>query len=1068
MKPLKLTMQAFESYGEKTDIDFTEPDQNIFLITGDTGAGKTSIFDAIVFALYGEASSEQNKKSGKELQSQYADFKTEPFVELEFSERRGGEIEKYTVRRSPQHFSPLKRATKGKDSLKSRPGEVSLAMPDGSTLQKKDADEKLVEITGLTKEQFMQIAMIAQGEFMEMLRVDSNKKKEIFRKLFNTGVFEEIVEELDRRAKESSDKLKDVRNSVVSEVRKVKLPEGYEASSELEKIRAKVVTSDEFSITGAEEFNSCLSELCDELKSDITKAREKENECSETRDKKRDELKKAETLLAAFESLQKARNELDECEKRRPEINDLEKLVKSLEDAYEIKETGDRFRDVKENREKTSSRLGENKERYPEAEKKASDAEELSSRLGKEKETAINENSVIREKVERGTDILNKIEKEKKELEKNKKNLETAEKHKALTDTQIGEISDNTEKLEKRGEELSDIDVRLSKWEDRCRRGSEAADLLSDAVRKDEEVSEQKDLADKKALEYRKAAAEYEQARSIYESMNRKFLDEQAGVLARELKEGEPCPVCGSLSHPCPHVPAVTREGKAITREELDALKDRLDAWQTDQSEKSKLSGQASEALKQKNIAFNESLEKLETKIKDIAGSVPADFNIKSAGEFLENWQRNVETEGRKLKELKKEADTIQSRLSGYKESKERLQESLESISQEINNIRADVAASDGRLKSLNSQKTFETKEEAEKLLRESNEKTEAKNLEAKEARDAEKEAVREKEKLKALISQDKMNLEDLQKKYDDYKVLYEQILDEKKMSGEEWQELTDKYSRQDIKNFRETVNSFNQKVTEARTSEKNAYEITGDREKPDMETLRENSEDADKNLSEAKKAFDYLKGIYDSDKEISDEVNRLLKKAGENARKASLVSGIYRRLAGKVTGSRMDLETYVQRYYLRCILGSANRHFNEMTSGQYSLMMTDEDTAGAGKNRGLDLMVYSAVTGKEREVRTLSGGESFMAALSLALGMADQIMMSKGSVNLDMIFIDEGFGSLDDHSRQQAVRVLKEMAEDSRLIGIISHVTELKQEIDDQLVVKKDDKGSHVRWVTD
>ena len=165
------------------------------------------------------------------------------------------------------------------------------------------------------------------------------------------------------------------------------------------------------------------------------------------------------------------------------------------------------------------------------------------------------------------------------------------------------------------------------------------------------------------------------------------------------------------------------------------------------------------------------------------------------------------------------------------------------------------------------------------------------------------------------------------------------------------------------------------------------------------------------------------------------------------------------------MTGSRMDIETYVQRYYLERILHAANRRFQEMSAGQFILRMCDIGKAGEGKNRGLDLMVYSTVTGKEREIRTLSGGESFMAALSLALGMADQIQESAASVHLDMMFIDEGFGSLDDHSREKAVRVLQDMAEGSKMIGIISHVTELKQEIEDQLIVSKDEEGSHVRW---
>ena len=176
-------------------------------------------------------------------------------------------------------------------------------------------------------------------------------------------------------------------------------------------------------------------------------------------------------------------------------------------------------------------------------------------------------------------------------------------------------------------------------------------------------------------------------------------------------------------------------------------------------------------------------------------------------------------------------------------------------------------------------------------------------------------------------------------------------------------------------------------------------------------------------------------------------------------------INGLYQLLSGNRKNSRMDIETYVQRHYLEQILEAANQRFQDMSAGQFELRMCDIDKAGTGKNIGLDLMVYSAVTGKVREVRTLSGGESFMAALSLALGMADQIQESSAAINLDMMFIDEGFGSLDEHSRDQAVKVLQNMAEGEKLIGIISHVTELNQEIEDQLIVTKDDQGSHTRW---
>ena len=213
MKPLKLTMQAFGSYGKKlTSIDFAKPNQNLFLIAGDTGAGKTTIFDAIVFALYGEAGSAKNKKDGIELQSQYVDYGTEPFVELSFSEKSGEEIKVYTVRRVPRHVRPLKRGS----GVKEESEKLSLMMPDGREYPQKEANQKLEEIVGLTKGQFMQVAMIAQGEFMDLLRAKSDDKKVIFRKLFNTELFRSIVDELGKRRKEKLSEIAHIRTAQLS------------------------------------------------------------------------------------------------------------------------------------------------------------------------------------------------------------------------------------------------------------------------------------------------------------------------------------------------------------------------------------------------------------------------------------------------------------------------------------------------------------------------------------------------------------------------------------------------------------------------------------------------------------------------------------------------------------------------------------------------------------------------------------------------------------------------------------------------------------------------------------
>lgn len=229
MKPIKLVMEAFGSYASKTVIDFREPNQNLFLITGDTGAGKTTIFDAIVFALYGESSSTLNKKTGTLLQSQFASLDVKPYVELTFSQGYGDDEKIYTIHRIPQHYTYYKAgAKKGLRKEKAESGSIALMMPDGSEYPQKEANKKIVDIVHLTKEQFMQVAMIAQGEFMDVLRKSSNEKKEIFRKLFHTEIYNDIVEELNNRRKETEKSISDIKTRCMSEVGHIHISEEHE------------------------------------------------------------------------------------------------------------------------------------------------------------------------------------------------------------------------------------------------------------------------------------------------------------------------------------------------------------------------------------------------------------------------------------------------------------------------------------------------------------------------------------------------------------------------------------------------------------------------------------------------------------------------------------------------------------------------------------------------------------------------------------------------------------------------------------------------------------------------
>ncbi|MBQ5345433.1 MAG: hypothetical protein J6F33_09605, partial [Acidaminococcaceae bacterium] len=270
---------------------------------------------------------------------------------------------------------------------------------------------------------------------------------------------------------------------------------------------------------------------------------------------------------------------------------------------------------------------------------------------------------------------------------------------------------------------------------------------------------------------------------------------------------------------------------------------------------------------------------------------------------------------------------------------------------------------------------------------------------------------------------------------------------------------------KEEVAQLQQKISEYNTTRIAAQSAADTAKQTIAGRPKPEVAALQTAADAAEEKLTAVQRDLQDTKNLLGKNSVACDALACNLEDNGKIAHEFGRIALLYDRLNGKTTDARMDIETFVQRYYLERILFAANCRFREMSAGQFELRMTGEEQAGQGKNRGLDLMVYSVVTGKEREIRTLSGGESFMAALSLALGMADQIQESSASLNLDVMFIDEGFGSLDEHSRNQAVRVLKQMAGGSRLIGIISHVAELKQEIEDQLIVTKDEYGSHARW---
>ena len=1064
MKPVNLIIQAFGSYGKKTEISFLAPVQNLFLITGDTGAGKTTIFDAIVFALYGEASSGMNKKDGVELQSQFADLKMEPFVELTFSEKENGEEKQYTVRRIPRHVR-LKNRGSGTTEVKET---VSLLLPDGTEYSQnaKETDQKISEIVGLTKSQFMQVAMIAQGEFMELLRAKSDDKKLIFRKLFNTELYQDIVDELGRRRKEKLSEVSEIRVMCQTEVSHILIPPEYEPGEELGAVKKRFLKAEQFSITDMEDILSRLMKLCEFLEEHYRAAREEYEKQNRLRDAVRDRRTRAENLLKVFSQAESAEKELAVYKEQEKAFREKELLSKQIADSYEISSVFFRVRDLDTQKAVIEQSLEEQKDRLPGLVLQLEEAQKEAEAARREQDEASAYFSMVSERAGKALDILNRIEEAGKDIR-----LKEAEAAKAAA--ALGKAAETAEALENRERscqkettDLKDAEKELALFVVKEQEGRTLSSEFSEVKEQAREVSLQRKKTEKAAEDYAVSRKRYNQKNAEYLEKQNAFLDAQAGFLAREkLKEGEPCPVCGSTVHP--HPCTIPEEHRELTRELIESLAQEAAVLQKEQEKKAGISGSAADLLAEKEANYNRAVQNICAKIQNAVGRAE-DAHLESLSDAeaeLMNYLAGLHEMGGLLRNKVKRYADLTEALQEIESLKEKQRKILEKAQKELSEKTAALAGSRAFRESLNTSRDYETRQKAENALEEARLLKDQKTGAFKAADQKLQQARTSKENADTLIKRYQKELPDLSNELSIRYAAYEKIMREKDLSESEWKQITLLHDKSEAEALGNEVRQFENKKTAAAARLNSAREALQDQEKPVLEILEKEGEAAEEALKAAGENLDHYKEFARTDKGVLASLSPKMNMRRELLEEQRKIEDLYDIMAGRKTGSRMDIETYAQRYYLEQILSSANRRFQEMSAGQFELRMFNMNKAGEGRNRGLDLMVYSTVTGKEREVRTLSGGESFMAALALALGMADQIQESSAALNLDIMFIDEGFGSLDEHARSQAVRVLQQMAGGRKLIGIISHVTELKQEIEDQLLVTKDETGSHVQW---
>ena len=1064
MKPIRLTMQAFGSYGEKTEIDF-QKGGDFFLISGDTGSGKSTIFDAMMFALYGEVSTNGSGKEN-ELLSQFVDVRNDkPLVSLVFTAHQHGQEETYKITRTPRHIRPAKRT----GAKQQEEGETAeLLMPDGSQYPGKlsDTNRKIEELVGLTADQFRKVVMIAQGEFMDFLRADSKAKTALLRDLLKTDYYYQLSERLKTLAKEKNTAAKTQRaNMSFFAGRAVTegLPE--EDAQALEAAKGTVITAKELQPEQVEALAEVLSGVCARLQLQQGELTKQQTAAQNDRDECMKRIEAAKPLMDSFKALESAEKTLLECAAQADEIEEKRGLIGKIRDAWAIEPKYQRMKDARDALTDAQTELAAKQQKLPKLKQTAADAKARHQQTENEKQTATALYSEVTTKVEKALKTFDALEEAEKALRqaeeadtKAKADAESAKK--ALDDFKNQEDAWRKQEAELQGAEAA--------YEVCRRQNQQYRDLyqaLKDLRGSQKDVQEKARQAAAAAETYVGATQKYQRAQTAYDDYRLAFLNAQAGLLARELAPGKPCPVCGALEHPAPC--QLTQENQQLNREELERRRKAADDAAKAQETAASDAKSARDVLEVQQKAAAEQERKLVENAKNIRENVPM-ATAADVEAMLQAWLPELQSVSKSVQAKVKALDEVRKNLDGAKAEREKLEKAAADAQETAKSTAAEKAAAEAKRQEHQKELTggaYRTREDAVPQRTQAQEAKQKAETAASRAAEKERQAQKAETDCETQIRRLNEEMPQKQANAEEFNQQYQQTMADKSLDEAQWKSLTADYDAEKPDRLQKKVNDFDQRKSKAEGQCATAQNAIAGQEKPDMAKLEAASEKAESALKEVSDALEAAKHLHSDNAKVLKDLRDGREPLANACKEANTAQHLSDVMAGSESGNRMNLETFVQRSYMEKILCDANRRFRDMSNGQFELKLINVEDAGEGRNKGLDLEVYSIVTGKTRSVNTLSGGESFMAALSLALGMADQIQAATAAIHLDVMFIDEGFGSLSDNARNEAVNILKEMAGKQRQIGIISHVSELKDEIENQLIVKKDDRGSHISW---
>ena len=1079
MKPTKLVMQAFGTYAEQTEIDFTQfEEKGLFLICGDTGAGKTTIFDAISYALYGEASG--SYRDTKNLKSEYVDKKVESFVDFYFTHQG----KDYHVCRKPS-FKYTNRNGKPDEQAE----KVTFYQPDGTTLEgaknvdgTKEKPGAIPQLLNMDAGQFMQVAMIAQGEFWKLLNAKTNERTEILRTIFQTDAYKKLELKLKNRMDVSFAARKEREQSISQSFREVKV-EPAEISEGLSGLLAEDLAED-----SEEQPRSVVQRICDlqeklqdskavwnieemltllqaVIGEDTEKAKQKETvlaQAEEELQKLQGTLVSAKDNNAILERYARTKEEQEVLESQKGLFEERRiQLDRTKQATYKVKPEYDAWSAKEHEWERTKQLITDGAQTLADCQTRAGMAD-----------AKVKETEALRPEAEQCQKIVDKVREEEpryKEREMLQHELGQIQLQLATQEQQEAALVTAEQMLQKRIGELQEQQAVWKEEPQQLAQAQAAHDKLLDSQKKTESIAKnlipawrrkQQELEEAQR-EYRKNQDAYESAKEAFTHADRLYRANLVGILASDLAEGDPCPVCGATHHE----KLATLVEASVTAEQCKELKaveeKKLDAFNQATASASSLRAvvQAKELQLKEQIrgcmtpAFIGGVEALEELLvifeRQRAKLVDA---VAQSREQMDTLQQNCE----KLREV----EAMLARAQGTEMA--RLAEQRKSLVEERQSLIAKQAASQATLAALQtlSYPDWEAAmQEGNHALARVTEIQTALDTAAKEKKSADEAVAR----VQASIATQKQALE--QQKSDAQ--MLKQRLNEKLTACQfaSVEEMQAQVATDAEIHAEETkLADYDKKVTEvaARLSQLEQEQDARHRTLVDLEQLQQEHTSKRVQVETLRTALQAITFRIQNNCEKQQNI-RAQQVAYEKAKKENDTSyRLYTLVSGQTRNGKITFEQYIQAAGFDSILQAANRHLLPMSDNQFQLYR-QTNAVGKQTNTFLDLEVLDISTGKRRPVGNLSGGESFKASLSLALGLSDTIAENRGGIQMDALFVDEGFGTLDSKSLEETKDALLSMSGENKLVGIISHRDEL-MDIPQKLRVTKGRGGSRIQ----